>query len=212
MNLTNIDKAILIGLLLGDGYIDPRGQIQIRHCEKQKDYCIYKAKLLHSVCGGKDIKILETIIDGKKNHLLYDSYRTYGIKKQSKRFKEIRDLLYPNGKKEITQEILNYLTPLSIALWWMDDGNLIQKKQKNGMPGPYMLRLYTYSSKEENELIKNYFLETYNMEWNVVHADGDKTGTQFMLRCGQTEGRKFLNIIRNEVKKVPCMAYKAIDI
>ena len=94
----------------------------------------------------------------------------------------------------------------------MDDGNLIQKKKADGTPGSYMLRLYTYLSKEENELIKTYFLETYNMEWNVVHADGDKTGQQFMLRCGQTEGRKFLTIIRNEVLKVPCMAYKVIDI
>ena len=61
MKLTEKDKSILIGLLLGDGYIDDKGRICIEHGEKQKDYCIYKAKLLHSVCGGKDIKVHEYI-------------------------------------------------------------------------------------------------------------------------------------------------------
>ena len=61
MKLTEKDKSILIGLLLGDGYIDEKGRIYIEHGEKQKDYCIYKAKLLHSVCGGKDIKVHEVV-------------------------------------------------------------------------------------------------------------------------------------------------------
>ena len=87
MNFTNYDIAILLGLLLGDGYIDPRGQIQIKHCESQKEYCEYKAKLLHSVCGGKDIKIHHYILDGKKCNFKKDNYNYYGIKKQSKHFK-----------------------------------------------------------------------------------------------------------------------------
>ena len=34
-----------------------------------------------------------------------------------------------------------------------------------------------------------------------------------MLRCGQTEGRKFLSIIREIVRtKVPSMQYKVLDI
>lgn len=212
MNLAKQDIAILLGLLLGDGYIDPRGQIQIKHCEKQKEYCEYKAKLLHTVCGGKDIKILETILNGNKKHYKKEQYKEYGFKKQSKHFKQIRELLYTKGKKTITPEVLNYLSPLSIALWWMDDGNLVRKKQKDGSPGPYMLRLYTYLSREENELIQKYFIDNYNMVWNVVPGDGDKTHTQFMLRCGQTEGRKFLNIIREYVLKVPSMSYKVLDI
>lgn len=210
MNFTNYDIAILLGLLLGDGYIDPRGQIQIKHCETQKEYCEYKAKLLHSVCGGKDIKIHLTQIDGKKSKFKENIYNYYGIKKQSKHFKFIRKLLYPNDKKEFTSEVLSYLQPISIALWWMDDGCLSRRKLKNGQPGSYMLRLFTYTSKEETERIQKYFLDNYDVNWNVVKADGDPS--KYMLRCGVNEGRKFLNIIRNIVLKVPCMAYKVIDI
>ena len=59
MKYTKLDKAIMIGLTLGDGYLNPNGRLEVAHCEKQKDYCIFKAKLLHSVCGGKDIKVEE---------------------------------------------------------------------------------------------------------------------------------------------------------
>jgi hypothetical protein len=45
-----------------------------------------------------------------------------------------------------------------------------------------MLRLATYVSKEENELIKQYFIDNYNMIWNVVKADG--SNDKYMLRCG----------------------------
>lgn len=81
MKLTEKDMSILIGLILGDGFISEKGRIQIEHGEKQKDYCIYKAKLLHSVCGGKDIKVHECI-------------RTRSILKDKKQFKESTFITY----------------------------------------------------------------------------------------------------------------------
>ena len=77
----------------------------------------------------------------------------------------------------------------------------------------YTLKICTYLSKEQNELIQKYFIDKYNIKWNVVHADGYKDDSQWMLRCGTIEGRKFLNLIRDYVlKNVPSMSYKVIDI
>lgn len=216
MKFTQIDKAIMIGLLLGDGYVNEKGRVEISHCIQQKDYCIYKAKLLHSVCGGKDIKVHEykrirsILKDGRqwKNN----TFTVVSFKKQSKSFLYFRDLLYHDKRKKITNEILNMLLPISIALWWLDDGSLVRKKQKDGGDGSYILMLYTYLPKEQNELIQKYFLEKYNMKWNVVPANIHKEN-QYMLRCGQTEGRKFLSIIRDIViQKIPSMQYKVLDI
>lgn len=207
----------MIGLLLGDGYISDNGRIGIEHCIEQREFCIYKAKLLHSVCGGKSIKVHEyerthsTRKDGKEYKS--NTFTTVSFKKQSKSFIQFRELLYKERKKVITREVLDLMDELSIALWWMDDGCLSRRKLSNGDPGSYMLRLCTYLSKEENEIIQQYFIEKYNMEWNVVRADGDKNNTQFMLRCGVIEGRKFLTIIRDIVNKnVPTMSYKVLDI
>ena len=211
MKFTEIDKAILIGLLLGDGYINDKGRIEIEHRIQQKEYCIFKAKLLHSVCGGKNINVHEyerihsTKKDGKK--WKSKTFTTVSFKKQSQHFIPFRELLYKNRRKTITQEALNLLSPLSIALWWMDDGRLVQR---NGNPDLYELMLYTYLSKEENELIQNYFLEKYNMKWNIIPTNKEN---KYILKCGQTEGRKFLDIIREIIRtKVPSMQYKVLDI
>ena len=221
MKLTEKDKSILIGLLLGDGYIDDKGRIYIEHGEKQKEYCIYKAKLLHSVCGGKDVKVHEYIrnhsILKDKKQFKESTFITYSFKKQSQSFIPIRQLLYDNNRKKyISEEILPYLTPETIALWWMDDGCLTKKyTYQNGEKKHcgYILRLCTYLPKEQNEIIQKFFRENYQMEWNVVKADGAKDDSQWMLRCGSIEGRKFLDIIRDYViKNVPSLSYKVINI
>lgn len=223
MKLTNKDMSVLIGLLLGDGYIDDKGRIGIEHGEKQKDYCIFKAKLLHSVCGGKDIIVHEYIRnhneskDGRKYK--DDTFVTYSFKKQSKNFIPIRQMLYgEDRRKHITEEILNYLSIESIALWWMDDGNLSKKyTYPNGkqVHCGYSLNLYTYTSYEENELIQKYFLSKFDIKWNIIPAkeDKDKEVKRYCLRCGTIEGRKFLSLIRDYINdKVPSMSYKVLDI
>ncbi len=216
MNFTKLDKAIMIGLTLGDGYINPNGRFEIAHCEKQKDYCIFKAKLLHSVCGGKDVKVekIETEYTKRQNGKLIEHsiYTKYRFRKQCKHFKYFRNLLYKDGKKTITKEVLQMLTPLSIALWFLDDGSLVRRKQLDKSPGPYATMIYTYTTKEENELIRDYFLEKYGVKWNVVPANIHQEN-QYMIRCGQAESRKFLAIIRDIVReKIPSMSYKVLDI
>ena len=216
MKLNDLNKSILIGLLLGDGYIDPKGRIYVEHCKEQFEYCIYKAKLLHSVIGGKDIKVTlternRTPLKNGKQWKSGDTFITAKFKKQSKHFIPIRELLYPEGKKTITKEVLELLSPLSIALWWMDDGNLNRRMQKDGTPGPYMLRLYTYLSFDENALIRQYFIDKYDIHWNIQTANQEKD--QYYLYCSQTEGKKFMNIIKDIIlKNVPQMAYKLFDI
>lgn len=216
MKLNNLNKSILIGLLLGDGYIDPKGRISIEHSDKQLEYCIYKAKLLHSVIGGKDIKVqlYERHRSSRKDGKQWKSGNTFitcQFKKQSKNFIPIRDILYKEGRKTITNEVLECLSPLGIALWWMDDGSLTRRKQKNGSPGPYMLRLYTFLSFEENALIRQYFIDKYNVYWNIQTANQEKE--QYFLYCSQEEGKKFMNIVKDIIlNNVPSMSYKLFDI
>lgn len=216
MKLNDLNKSILIGLLLGDGYIDPKGRIYVEHCQQQLEYCIYKAKLLHSVTGGKDINVSvterkRTPLKNGKQWKSGDTFITCKFKKQSKHFIPIRELLYNNGKKTITKEVLELLSPLSIALWWMDDGNLSRRKQKDGTPGSYTLRLYTYLSFEENKLIRDYFIEKYNIYWNIQTANQQKD--QYYLYCSQSQGIKFMKLIKDIIlNNVPQMSYKLFDI
>ena len=49
LELTCRQVQILIGTILGDGYISPRGQIQLEHSDKYKEYLFWKYKELGSV-------------------------------------------------------------------------------------------------------------------------------------------------------------------
>lgn len=189
MNLTKYDIAILLGLLLGNGHIDSKGQIHIKHSKKQKEYCEFKAKLVHSICGGSNIKIKEST-DG-----------TNKFKKQSKRFQQIRKLLYSENKKTINNEILNLIQPISIALWWMDKGSVIKSTDS------FTLKFFINRSLEESKLIQNYFLSIYNIKWDIIPSDIIQN--KYILSCND---KKFLAIIKDIVSRVKCMQYKIIDI
>lgn len=194
------DKSILIGLTLGDGYISEKKDkrynhtqygINIIHCEKQKEYIEYKAKLLHSIFGGKEVKV---------HFFMNNNYPVYRLSKSNKYFKILRRLIYPNGKKMITKNVLKYLTPESIALWYMDDGSL-SKKKRNGKVHSYELFLNTYSTDLEHDDIIEYFYNVWNIKFSKVKSKGG-----YRLRCGTIEARKFINIIDKYI--IPSMKYK----
>ena len=214
MKITKLDNAILIGLLLGDGHLTADNKIQVAHSYKQEEYCIFKAKLLHSVVGGNDIKVHRHVVSynkriaGEKVKCFTESV---WFKKGSKSFQYLQDLMYPNRVKTISKELLSFLNPTSIALWWMDDGNVDIHKSGNGWYCA-SLCLSTFTTKEQADLIINYFKDTWDVNWHTRVADKRSPG-MYCLFCGKKEGQKFLNIIRDYVRKnVPSMAYKVIDL
>ena len=111
-----------------------------------------------------------------------------------------------NRIKTIPLKALNRLTPLAIAIWWMDDGSLC-KKVRNGKVHAWELYLNTYLSKEENQIIIDYFQNKWNVKWNLNLSKG-----KYRLRCSTREGRKFLTIIRPIVSQIKCMQYKCLEI
>lgn len=198
MNKRN--KSLLIGMIIGDGHVVSRkhpkhnytqNTLIIKHSIKQIEYLNHKAKLLHSIFGGKKPHV--NIIDnsGYEGCILY---------KTDRYFKVLRKLLYPDGKKKISRDVLKYLTPEGIALWYMDDGSLSAKK-RNGKIHAYDLTINTYISKEENEEIIEYFRDIWDIKFTVV-----KSKSSYRIRCGTREARKFIKIIEPYI--VESMRYK----
>lgn len=201
-NMTQEEKSLIIALIIGDGHIDNTGRISINHCEKQKEYLQFKADLIYDIIGGKPITLHKTksCIKGKE-------YHGYSIRKCcKKKLIQFRQLMYPNGRKEITREILEQLTPQGIAIWYMDDGSLTPERDRSGNIKAYKLGIATYLSKEENQVIIDYFKEKWNLEFH-----SHKDGSQYRLRMGTKEARKFLQLVRPYVN-IECMKYKVIEI
>ena len=112
--MNKIEKATLIGLVLGDGYIDCsknkdvyiNSAITFTHCKKQKEYLEWKAEILHQIFGGNKPKVIEFTNNG---------YEGVKMMKSNKYFRVLYKYLYKNGKKTIPLKALNRLTPLSLA-------------------------------------------------------------------------------------------------
>ena len=184
----------LLSVILGDGYLSTNGGGSITHCAKQLDYLQWKVSYLKRLgFSCSEIRY--------KNNNGFDAYVVHI--RCTKWGKLLRKILYKNGSKDFySNKILKRLDPMHLAIWYMDDGGLSQKK-KNGNVVANDLILNTHTTKENNQVIIDYFKLVWGISFTQVKNKG-----HYRLRCGTKEARKFLNIVREYVSQVPSMAHK----
>lgn len=194
--MTDKDSNRLLSMGIGDGHVrmtsKGSGELCIGHCLDQKEYCLFKRNIVSKILG-KKINIYSTLSEGHKGvrFMVGDPH-----------FKNIRSQLYNNeGKKVITQNILNKIDDWGMAIWYMDDGSFYPKK-RNGKVHAYELVLCTYfDGEEEAEMLIKHMLDTYAAKFTIKRNKG-----KFSIRCGTRQARKFLNYI--EPYLIPSMYYK----
>lgn len=183
-------------MAIGDGHLcrdsySKSGKIVIRHSTKQIEWLYKKHKLIISLIGGHKPKIVEFNNSG---------YPGVYFSKTSKYFRVLRKWLYPNGIKFISRFLLDKLDLEGIAIWYMDDGGL-SAKRRNGKVHAYELFLNTHLSRENNQIIIDYFNEVWNVKFQQVKNKGS-----YRLRMSTLEIRKFLPLIEKYI--IPSMQYK----
>lgn len=131
IQLTKREEQIIYGTLLGDGSIgiQPKGKtprIQIRHSIVQRHWFFWKKKELHRLCSEKAVHLQKPDGFSKrcKLHLQTLSKPCLNSVYTNTRSKE--------GKKTPTKHWLKHITPLSLMVWWVDDGSLISKGRRKG--------------------------------------------------------------------------------
>lgn len=192
-------RNLLIGLLLGDGTISNNNIFKLSHSEKQREYLEWKLKLLNN--------------NGIKNNGIKEYISTSGYNKGSRVLysqlsiipfiKVLRRICYKPKKVVGNRKLLNRLTAQEIAIWYMDDGCINIRKTDNKIHGFY-IRIATYLSINELQVIIDYFKEVWNVSFYRI-SEGKGT---YSLCCGTQEGMKFIHIIEPYVNQVPSMLYK----
>jgi len=116
--LTQVQKEVLIGDMFGDGCLvgtsEGRAYYQCAHCMKQKEFVNFK----RSVFAPLSSKGREYVTkDGE--------YITMGTW-TCNAFGKFRKTFYPRGKglKAMPVSLVDEMTPLSLAVWYMGDGSL----------------------------------------------------------------------------------------
>lgn len=119
--LTNEQKNLILGTLLGDGSIEKRWKnprLRIDHSVAQKKYVFWKYDILKSIATQEPHIINE--IDKRSGKL---STRWYFSTKAIPELDFFYQLFYQNKRKAIKLGLLDHIIhPLSLAVWLMDDG------------------------------------------------------------------------------------------
>lgn len=193
MKLNKNARKLLLDVVWGDGYVKENGSINLKHGPKQLPYLEWKVDLLRSA-GVKVSDIME--VQGK-----WVGYQAYIPVTKWGKF--LRRSLYDGSMKNIYQPSwLKRMDAQRLALWYMDDGGLGHPK-RNGKVTCTQLGLYTSATKEQNQLLSDYFREQWGVSFYIC-----KGGRWTRLICGTKQARKFVEIVRPYVEQVPCMRYK----
>jgi recombination protein RecA len=126
--LSGFQWEVVLGSLMGDGSLSStRSKLAARfrfgHGQKQTDYAQWKASLF------SNLNVSHTTND--RGAVFYDVQPLAELA-------ELRDAVYLAGKKVLSWDYLKRLTPLSLALWYMDDGTFalrskgVQKRTAGG--------------------------------------------------------------------------------
>lgn len=202
---TKFDKQsrnLLISLLLGDGTIQNNNVFKLSHCIQQLPYLEWKIKQLNNFgIRHTDIKSYTSTSGynvGKK--VVYCKLRSMPFTKT------LRRVVYKPTKLIANRKLLNRLDALGVAIWYMDDGHINIRKNKDGNAIGLYIRLSTCIPKDQANVIILYFAERWDIHFYTFH-EGRKQDS-YSLCCGTKEGVKFINLVKKYVQQVPCMLYK----
>lgn len=200
--ITKKSRNLLIALLLGDGTICNNNVFKLAHAEQQKDYLEWKIKQLNDA-GIRN--------NGLKTYVKTCGYNT-GVNVYYTQLniipfiKVLRRIFYKPKKVLGNRKLLNRLDARGIAIWYMDDGHINIRKDKDGRPMGFYIKIATCLPKNELQIIIDYFKEVWDVNFYMFH-EGKKEDS-FSLCCGTKEGLKFINIIKKYVLQVPSMVHK----
>jgi len=169
LKLTERQREITVGKLLGDGHLESMNggktyRLKVEHSIKQREYVDWFCK-----------EFREWIISGpkeKRQVVGRKTYYKYWVNTLScGSFRFYAQQFYRNGKKVVPKLIHRWLTPLSLAVWFMDDGSIKSKSHK--------ARIINTQGFQKREILR------------LMKVLGDK----FNLKCGLRKQREGYQIM-----------------
>ena len=113
-HLSAFQWAALRGTLMGDGAVSPSrsghaARLRFSHCAAQVGYADWKASLFANLGSSRHVREQDGVVQFDFQPL--------------PELADLRRSVYVDGKKVLDDNYLKGLTPLSLALWYMDDAS-----------------------------------------------------------------------------------------
>lgn len=195
VNLTKRQQAIIIGTLLGDGYLQKTGlknaRLRLEHGEKQREYLRWKGEQFPKLFSSRPTYI-ERLHPKTKKTYAYWRWQSHSTPELGKWHR----LFYPDGRKHIPSNLVNLLKEaLALSVWYMDDG-YYDLKQKHSFI--YLGRVSRLEADIANEAIRKNF--------QIASSVYDKKEKGFALFFSVSETSRLHSLVNKYVIKL--MNYK----
>ena len=183
-SLTQEQKSIIIGSLLGDGYLRivpgrKNALLEINHSISEKDYVDWKYQKLKNLAKSPPKQK-----HGKGRRIAYRFFT-----RQHPELTKLYQKFYQDGRKFVPNLELD---PLIIAVWFMDDGSKSYKT--------YYLNTQRFDYRSQKKLIQM-LKEQYRID-SALNRDK----TYYRIRIKQSSAERFKRLICNYI--IPTMKYK----
>ena len=192
--------SIIFGSLLGDGHAEKRtGGFGTRITFYQEDSHIEYILWLHNLISSNGYcnsipPVMTTRISKGGNLRKIVRFRTWTYTS----FNWIHDIWYDNGIKKVPNCVGEYLTPLALAIWIMDDGAKVGKG----------LKLCTNSfSYQDCLFLTKVLYNNFSIKASVQSA-GDIMNNQYIIYIWLESMETLRNIVVDYI--IPEMKYKII--
>lgn len=193
LKLTKRQREIIIGKLLGDGHLETANngrtyKLKIEHSINQKDYVDWLYQEFKEW-----VRALPQIKKQKIGNKIYQKYWFNTLAHGSLRF--YGQQFYQDKRKVVPRLIHHWLTPLSLAVWFMDDGSVKSKYHR-----ARIINTQGFTKQEVQRLIDS-LGKQFGLKCKLRKQ---KEGYQIMILAESTD--KFAKIIGKFVH--PSMSYK----
>ena len=199
--LSDQQWQVVLGSLMGDGNLSPnragRSGVRFRlgHGPKQVAYLDWKASLLANIGQSRRVNATgAAFVD-------FTPLPELG---------ELQEVVYQgDGKKHLTWDYLKALTPLALAIWYMDDATFVLRSKglqarTEGGSGRIEICVDAMSPGSRERLVA-YLHDTHNLD---VRLGSRGARQQHVLRFTTAASARFQQIIAPYVH--PTMAYKLL--
>ena len=197
--LSEFQMTALRGTLMGDGAISPSSggngaRFRYTHCEDQTEYADWKASLFGNI--------------GVSRYVRKDKVVTFDFHPMPE-LADMRKTVYQDGKKIFDDDYLKTLTPLSLALWYMDDANFdlrskgLQKRTEGGT-GRVTICVEAMEEATRNRVVA-YLADTWGIQAKLISSGAARKA---VLVFNNAESAKLQSLIAPYVH--PSMEYKLL--
>ncbi|KAA1251461.1 recombinase RecA [Mycobacterium simiae] len=200
--LSDQQWEVVLGSLMGDGCLSPpvrqdseSARLRIGHGAQQSAYLDWKVSLLGNISHSRTVN--------GKGAVFVDFSPLAELH-------ELRSAVYlGDGKKFLSEEYLKGLTPLSLAIWYMDDGSFSLRSkglQQRTQGGSGRIEICVEAMSEGSQVrLRDYLHDTHGLDLRLRKAGA---AAKAVLVFSTAATAKFQQLVAPYM--APCMAYKLL--